>query len=183
MNSPDVVNRLVSDNQGLVVHFAKLHKRLIAPRIGLAALISSGKIGLVEAAKRYDSAKGTKFSTYSVWWIRKYMFNAVKGKLPKTSLNAPIRCDGIVLQDAVADERARPASELVSGQETHDVFRRVMVDAGLDNREKEIISQRYGVDDGEQKTQKQIAKKLGLTRARVNQLEKIARGKIAKLTA
>jgi DNA-directed RNA polymerase sigma subunit (sigma70/sigma32) len=40
--------------------------------------------------------------------------------------------------------------------------------------------QRYGLADGELKTQKQIAKKLGLTRVRVTQLEKIALGKIAK---
>jgi RNA polymerase sporulation-specific sigma factor len=180
MNALDIVNRLVSENQGLVVHFAKQHQARVA-RIRLSDLIAAGKIGLVKAAERFDPAKA-KFSTYAASWIRKYMFKAVKGKLPGVSLNAPIGDDigdDITLLEVIADENAAPASELVSTQDIREAFRRMMVDAGLDDREKKILSLRFGLDDDKPKTQKQIAKKLGLSRARVSQLEKIARGKIA----
>jgi len=52
------------------------------------------------------------------------------------------------------------------------------MNAGLDGREREVILQRYGLDNGELKTQRQIAKSMGLTRARIGQIEKTATGKL-----
>jgi RNA polymerase sporulation-specific sigma factor len=184
MNSTTDVDRLVSENQGLVVHLAKQHQRRVllwcATRISLADLIAEGKIGLAKAAKRFNPAKG-KFSTYAAFWINKHLFKARFKRLAAVSLSKPIG-DGITLLDAVADNKARPASDLVSEQDARKVFRRVMVDAGLDDRERAIMFQRYGLDDGQPKTQKQIAKKLVLTKQRIGQLEKVARGKIEAYT-
>ena len=52
------------------------------------------------------------------------------------------------------------------------------MNAGLDGREREVILQRYGLDNGELKTQRQIAKSMGLMRARIGQIEKTATGKL-----
>jgi RNA polymerase sporulation-specific sigma factor len=166
----------------LVVHLAKQHQSLVRAvchtQIGLANLIAAGRIGLGEAAKRFNPAKG-KFSTYAAPWIKKYLFKARSDATGAASFSTPTG-RRITLEDAVSDKKARSALDIASERDLIEEFCRVMVDAGLDNREKEIISQRYGLDDGEEKTQKQIAKKLGLSRARVSQLDKIARGKIAK---
>jgi DNA-directed RNA polymerase, sigma subunit (sigma70/sigma32) len=142
-------------------------------------LISAGKLGLCKAAERYDPAKA-KFSTYAGYWIKKYIFEEQR-KFYAASLSKPIG-DGIILEDAVADKEAQRASRLLSIQGSIEEVRRALMDAGLDDREMAIMSQRHGLDDGQLKTQKQIAKKLGLTRQRIGQIEKIARGKIGAYT-
>jgi RNA polymerase sporulation-specific sigma factor len=184
MNPPDVVNRLASENQGLVVHLAKLHqgrvRKLCNARVRLADLIGAGKIGLVEAARRYDPAKG-KFSTYAACWINKYLFKArhKRRSVSALSLNAPVGNRGdIFLEDTVADKKATGACDLLSDKASLEDFRRVIMNAGLDGREREVILQRYGLDNGELKTQRQIAKSMGLTRARIGQIEKTATGKL-----
>jgi RNA polymerase sigma-E/F/G factor len=184
MNPPDVVNRLASENQGLVVHLAKLHqgrvRKLCNARVRLADLIGAGKIGLVEAARRYDPAKG-KFSTYAACWINKYLFKArhKRRSVSALSLNAPVgNLKDIFLEDTVADKKATGASDLLSDKASLEDFRRVIMNAGLDGREREVILQRYGLDNGELKTQRQIAKSIGLTPARIGQIEKTATGKL-----
>jgi RNA polymerase sporulation-specific sigma factor len=190
--NPTDVDRLISSNQGLVVHMAKKHRESVFERchtqISLAGLIAAGKIGLVEAAKRFNPAKG-KFSTYAASWITKYLFKARSDGTGAVSLDAPIgkasNAPGHwrTTFDVVPDKNARSAQELLSAKERSDTLeacRSMIAGAGLDSRETEIIFQRYGMADGELKTQKQIAKKLGVTRVRVTQLEKIAREKIAK---
>jgi RNA polymerase sigma-E/F/G factor len=180
-------DRLISLNLGLVVQMDKNHResvrKLCGARIGLADLIAAGKIGLAEAAKRFNPAKG-KFSTYAGFWITKYLFKArhQMNSVHAVKLDNPFK-DGLTYHDVVSDKKARSASELLIAQEKRDrmeACKSLIAGTGLDNREREIIFQRYGLDDGELKTQKQIAKKLGLTRVRVTQLEKIALGKIAK---
>lgn len=189
MNPPDAVNRLASENQGLVVHLAKLHQGRVAQRcnarVPLADLIGAGKIGLVEAARRYDPAKG-KFGTYAAWWINKYLFKArhKQRSVSALSLDAPVgNLDDIFLGDTVEDKKASGASDLSSVEASLEDFRRVIMNAGLDGREREVILQRYGLDNGELKTQRQIAKSMGLTRARIGQIEKTATGKLeARIT-
>ena len=65
--------QLVRANLRLVVHQAKKYKYA-----GLAELIQAGNIGLIEAANRFESAKGAKFSTYAMPWITKYLLKVVE---------------------------------------------------------------------------------------------------------
>jgi RNA polymerase sporulation-specific sigma factor len=165
-------------HQGLVVHFAKKHKETFM-HINLAELIAAGKIGLMKAAERFDPRKG-KFSTYAAFWIKKEMFRALpREKLPVAfSLDAQIGAD-LTGHDVIPDKKT--ASELLRAKDIAGRFRRLMVAAGLDTREMEIISQRYGLsDEGRPKTQRHIARELRLSRARIGQIEKIAREKITE---
>jgi len=65
---------LVLQNQGLVYAEAK---RWSTWGVDFLDLVQSGNIGLVEAAKRYDPNRPTKFSTMATWWIKKYIKEAV----------------------------------------------------------------------------------------------------------
>jgi len=67
-------DELIKANLRLVVSIAK---RYVNRGLTLLDLIQEGNIGLMKAADRYESGKGTKFSTYSTWWIRQRITRAI----------------------------------------------------------------------------------------------------------
>ncbi len=71
------VTQLAQANTRLVVSVAKTYKY---HGLEFMDLIQEGNVGLMEAVDRYDYRKGYRFSTYAVWWIRKYISRAVKDK-------------------------------------------------------------------------------------------------------
>jgi RNA polymerase primary sigma factor len=95
------------------------------------------------------------------------------------SLDAPIGDDDLTeLGESVADEQARTPFELLRDKDLHnDVDGLLEV---LDDREKEIISQRFGFGGGERKTLEEIGRKLRVSRERIRQLENIALAKLRR---
>ncbi len=67
-------DELVKANLRLVVSIAK---KYVNRGLTLLDLIQEGNIGLMKSADRYESGKGTKFSTYSTWWIRQRITRAI----------------------------------------------------------------------------------------------------------
>jgi len=67
-------DELVMANLRLVVSIAK---KYVNRGLTLLDLVQEGNIGLMKAADRYESGKGTKFSTYSTWWIRQRITRAI----------------------------------------------------------------------------------------------------------
>ncbi|MFW6198150.1 MAG: sigma-70 family RNA polymerase sigma factor [Myxococcota bacterium] len=68
--SRSALQRLVASHMRLVLSIAdRYHQR----GIGYEDLVSEGAVGLMEAARRFDPAKGTRFGTYAAWWVRAYV--------------------------------------------------------------------------------------------------------------
>jgi len=65
---------LIESNQRFVAKVAHALRHRAVP---FEDLMSEGNLGLIEAARRYDRARGTGFLTYAVWWIRKRMLAAI----------------------------------------------------------------------------------------------------------
>jgi len=95
------------------------------------------------------------------------------------SLDAPIGDDDLTeFGESVADEQARTPFELLRDKDLHnDVDGLLEV---LDDREKEIISQRFGFDGGEQKTLEEIGRKFRVSRERIRQLQNDALAKLRR---
>jgi RNA polymerase primary sigma factor len=70
----DARDRLVEANLGFVVKVAKEYRNLGIP---FEDLLNEGNLGLLEAARRFDADKGTKFITCAIWWIRKAILAAL----------------------------------------------------------------------------------------------------------
>jgi len=66
-DDPVALNALLVSHLRLVLSVAQ---KYTGHGIGLEDLVAEGNLGLVEAARRFDRSKGTRFSTYAAWWVR-----------------------------------------------------------------------------------------------------------------
>jgi RNA polymerase primary sigma factor len=67
-------HELVMSNLAFVIRIANEYRNLGLP---FEDLVNEGSLGVMEAARHFDPARGTRFLTYAVWWIRKGMLRAV----------------------------------------------------------------------------------------------------------
>jgi RNA polymerase sigma-32 factor len=74
-NDPQAAQKLIHSHLRLVIKIAKSLNR--GRREQLADLIQEGNMGLVQALEKYDPEKGTKFSYYSAFWIRAYIYKSL----------------------------------------------------------------------------------------------------------
>jgi RNA polymerase primary sigma factor len=76
-NDPETRKKLICANLRIVVFIAK---RFQDERLGLSELINAGNEGLVHAADKFDERKGYRFNTYSVWWIKRAIYEAINAQ-------------------------------------------------------------------------------------------------------
>jgi len=158
---------MIRSNLRLVVKIAHDYANLGLP---LLDLISEGNIGLMKAVERFDPAKGGKLSTYAAWWTV---------SIRPASLDAPISDDDSTeFGEIVGDEDAQTPFELLRDKNLRNEVGGLL--DVLDDREKKIIFQRFGLDGGKPKTLEEVGKKFGVTRERIRQLQNIALSKLRR---
>lgn len=88
------LNKLIKANLRFVVSVAKQFQNSGIP---LSDLINEGNIGLIRAAKKFDAAKGFKFISYAVWWVRQAILQSIaeQGKLIKIPMQKLIELQKI----------------------------------------------------------------------------------------
>ena len=192
-----MVNRqaLIEDNIGFVVRIAQGYRN---KGLDFDDLLSEGKLGLVKAAGRYDPARGTKFITYAVWWIRKSILEALgdQSRMIRIPANRykQLRQDKnwtepVVLGDShgdpglpsildrLVDEREGAESEFL-GREACDQLRQEL--GAMSASERLILTHRFGLDDAACLTLRELGVLLGVSHERVRQLEVQARTKLRR---
>ena len=140
-------------------------------------LISIGTIGLIKGITTYNPDKHVKLPTYAGKCIQNEIFmyfRNQKRRQGEQSLNDALNTDKdgnpLELMDIVSDEDT-PA-ELIEIQETQKQLREII--KRLEKRERQIVELRYGFNGSSPLTQREVAKKLGISRSYVSRIEKKA---------
>ena len=92
-------HKLVESNLRLVVHVARRYRNR---GLSLLDLIEEGNIGLMQAARKYRPDRGTRFSTYAIWWIRQALTRALANQARMIRL--PVHVEQLVAQYVKARE-------------------------------------------------------------------------------
>ena len=168
-----VKNQLIERNLRLVVYIAR---RFENTGINIEDLISIGTIGLIKAVDTYKPAKSIKLATYS----SKCIENEILMYLRKTasqkaelSIDEPLNTDWdgneLLLSDVLGTD-----SDLVMRPIEADVDRQLLGQAlaKLTDRERHIITMRFGLGGRQERTQKEVADELGISQSYISRLEK-----------
>ena len=148
-------------------------------------LISIGIVGLIKAVNTYNPDKGNRLVTYAAKCIENellMMLRAGKKRSKDVSLNEPIGTDKegntISLIDVVENDEMDTLEQIEKAENISLVQKYVA--QILNEREKEIIVWRYGLDGKKPMTQKTVGEKLGISRSYVSRIEKRALEKLKK---
>lgn len=166
-------NLLIEHNLRLVAHIVKKFENT---KEDTEDLISIGTIGLIKAIESYSSGKGTKLATYAARCIENEILmhlRALKKVRKDVSLHDPIGQDKegneISLIDVLQADTDDLAEQIQLKMEKKQIYEYIHI---LDGREKEVIVGRFGLDKQKERTQKEIAKELGISRSYVSRIEK-----------
>ena len=145
-------------------------------------LISIGTIGLIKGVSSYRPEKGTRLATYAAKCVENEIlmyFRSRKKLQGEVSLNDSLDSDAdgesLYLMDVVGVEDTM----YLDIQDRDDCLRvRKLVHECLTEREEEVITSRYGLGGRMPRTQREVAKKLGISRSYVSRIEKRALQKL-----
>lgn len=173
-------NTLIERNLRLVAHVVKKYKSV---NIDPEDLISIGTIGLIKAVSTFDNNKGIRLATYAAKCIDNEILMTLRSdkKLKnEISLHEPLGTDkegnSIYLIDIIKYECEEVVGKIDKEQKIEILCK--IWDNTLQNREKTIIELRYGLNRNDHKTQREIAKMLGISRSYVSRIEKKALKKL-----
>lgn len=166
-------DKLVTHNLRLVAHVIKKYYAAYSDQDDL---ISIGTIGLIKGINSFDPDKGTKLATYAARCIENEIlmyFRSQKNKQQYVLMGEPIDMDSegnpLTIMDVICDETDM----------AEDVEMKIKAEQALwlvsqikDEREKEIIILRYGLNNQKPLTQREVAKLLGISRSYVSRIEK-----------
>lgn len=175
---------LIERNLRLVAHIARKYQ---SPEDDLEDLISVGTIGLIKAIDSYDYGKGSKLVTYAARCIENELLMLMRSRKKTSreiSLYEPLGTDKEGNEISLLDICENGQEEIGERMEREIVYSRLisLMKEALDSRELQIISMRYGFGDYDEMTQKEIGKKLGISRSYVSRIEKRALLKLRKLS-
>ena len=164
---------LIEHNLRLVVYISK---RFENTGINIEDLISIGTIGLIKAVNTFNSGKNIKLATYASRCIENEILmylRKINAQRTEVSFDEPLNTDWdgneLLLSDILGtdeDEVYRPLE--------NDADRQMLMEAidSLEAREREIILLRFGLPQGREYTQKEVADMLGISQSYISRLEK-----------
>lgn len=172
-NDASARSTLIERNLRLVVYIARKFENT---GIGIEDLISIGTIGLIKAVNSFDPSKNIKLATYASRCIENEILMVLRRtsrlKL-EVSFDEPLNTDWdgneLLLSDILGTD-----GDLVMKPIEDDVDRQLLSSAlgKLSERERLIITLRFGLGGKSERTQKEVADQLGISQSYISRLEK-----------
>ena len=168
-------NILVEHNLRLVAHIIK---KYYSNSTDQEDLISIGTIGLIKAVSTFDHKKGCRFATYGSRCVENEIlmhFRSQKKSANDIHFDEPVDSDKdgnqLCLIDIIADGED-VADKIELSIRSEQLYR--YIESSLDERERQIVTLRYGLFGQPQLPQREVAKRLGISRSYVSRIEKKA---------
>lgn len=171
----DARNCLIEHNLRLVAHIVK---KFDYKNVDQDDLISIGTIGLIKGVDTFNKSHGTKITTYCARCIENEIlmyFRSNNKNNKNISIDESIGYDKEGNEITILDILKVPAPDYIndiSEKENIKLLKKYYM--VLTKREKEIIDKRYGLNNQEEKTQKEIANEYKISRSYVSRIEKRA---------
>lgn len=166
---------LIERNLRLVAHVAK---RFDHSREDMDDLISIGTIGLIKAVNTFDQHKRTRLATYAARCIENEILmylRATKKLKGELLLYEPMGSDKegneITLLEILGTAPDEVPHKVEMTLEEESLYEKVRE---LEPRERMVLMMRYGLGNGPEQTQREIARKMGISRSYVSRIEKKA---------
>lgn len=165
--------KLIEHNLRLVVYIAR---KFEGGNTGIEDLISIGTIGLIKAINTYKSDKSIKLATYASRCIENEILMYLRKSSNRRcdiSIDEPLNTDWdgneLLLSDVLGSDPDAISRDLEKSED-EKILREAV--SRLDEREREIIEMRYGLNGAKEKTQKEVAAMLGISQSYISRLEK-----------
>ncbi len=170
---------LVIHNLRLVVYIAR---RFENTGVGIEDLVSIGTIGLIKAVNTFCPGKKIKLATYASRCIENEILMYLRktaNRKNELSIDEPLNVDWdgneLLLGDVLGSDNDVVNRNLESRDEKNQLLRLVKE---LDERERQIMTMRFGLFGSKEYTQKQVADILGISQSYISRLEKRIIGKL-----
>lgn len=166
-------DKLISSNLKFVASIAKQYQ---GRGLSYADLIAEGNIGLIKALDKFDGEHGYKVISYSVWWIRQTILEALSKRNASDDEDLPCEYEKPLVTDdddyktEMGDDNfLNDGFESNKEIEQSEAIRFLM--EYLNQREKNVITKYYGLDGNKPKTLEEIGMEYGLTKERIRQIK------------
>ena len=174
---------LIEHNLRLVAHVVKKYQYLDEDP---EDLISIGTIGLIKAVVTFNADKGNRLAAYASKCIENEILMYLRSKKKskkEVSLYEPIGTDRegneIKLYDIIETDEEDVSEKIYLRENIQKLYEKV--ESELSDRERLVLKMRYGLYSGEEYTQREIARQLGISRSYVSRIEKRAVEKLRKV--
>lgn len=172
-DDPQARDILITHNLRLVVYIAK---KFESTGVGVEDLISIGTIGLIKAVNTFSPEKNIKLATYASRCIENEILMHLRKSNPQKneiSIDEPLRIDWdgneLLLSDVLGTENDL-VNRGIEDKSEWDMI--VQCINKLEDRERSIMKMRFGMLDGVEHTQKEVADQIGISQSYISRLEK-----------
>ena len=180
-NDEEAKSMLIEHNLRLVVYIAK---KFDNTGVGVEDLISIGTIGLIKGINTFKPDKNIKLATYASRCIENEILMYLRknsNMRSEVSIDEPLNVDWdgneLLLSDILGTD-----NDVICKNIEDEVDKALLIDAmkKLSVREQQIMRLRFGLGNGKEKTQKEVADMLGISQSYISRLEKRIIGRLKK---